>query len=94
MFFSFGSFGFSYGKTSITKWLFAIGLVLLGATLWGIFAAPKSEYRLGTNLRYLFEILMFLIGAFLFYKNNHPNIALAMAIISIFNVGFAFIYKQ
>jgi hypothetical protein len=94
MFYSFGGFGYSIGKTSPTKWVFAIVLVSTSIVLWGIWAAPKSEYRLSSTSRYIFELSMFLLGAYSLYKLNNTNWALTFAIIAIINVAIAFIFKQ
>ncbi|GGD52326.1 hypothetical protein GCM10011514_15680 [Emticicia aquatilis] len=94
MFYSVGSYGFSIGKTSITKWLFAIGFALIAIALWAIWAAPKSEHRLSSPARYIFEWLMFMAGSFCFFKLNHINWAVGTAILATISVFIAYSSEQ
>lgn len=94
LFYSVGSYGFSIGKTSVSKWFFTLLFVLIAIGLWGIWAAPKSEYRLSSPLRYIFELLMFLMGAFFLYKLNHTNWAIGFGILAVISVAIAYSFKQ
>ena len=94
LFYAVGSYGYTFAKSSIMKWLFCIVFVGIAITMWGFLAAPKSEYRLNSTSRYIFELFMFLVGAFLVYKLNHSFLALAFAILAITSVGIAFYFKQ
>jgi hypothetical protein len=94
MFFSMGYFGYSKGGTVTLKWVFAVLLVVLAITLWGIFAAPNSQTRLNSPIRLIFELSMFLIGAFFVYKTNHAGLAISFAILSVVSVAVAYVFKQ
>lgn len=94
LFYSVGSYGFSLGKTSVARWLFAIFFASIAITLWGVWGAPKSEYRLGSPWRYIFELIMFLTGAFCLFNLNYTNWAVIFAVLVITNVGISFILKQ
>ncbi|WP_064196248.1 MULTISPECIES: YrdB family protein [Emticicia] len=62
LFFSVGFWGYSQGKTSFTKWIFAIILFLIVITIWAVFAAPKSNLRFQNIWLSLFRIFMFSMG--------------------------------
>ena len=94
LFTSLAWWGFHLGKTSPMQWVLAIVMVAVGVTLWGIFAAPHSGHRLPFNARLLFEMTMFLVGAFLLYRLHYPTLGLWFAIIAIASVIIAYIYKQ
>lgn len=90
MYFSIGYFGFQQGKSTFLKWVFACGLVLIAAILWGYLAAPKSQTKLDLPYRLVFELAMFLMAAFLLYKLNHASLALLFTALSIFTVAIAY----
>ncbi|CCH02306.1 hypothetical protein FAES_4307 [Fibrella aestuarina BUZ 2] len=94
LFASLATWGFQQGRTTLTKYLFAIGLTLLGITLWGVFAAPRSAYRLPFAGRLVFEIAFFLIGAWLLYLTGRHTAGLLFAGLALVSVLIAFLYKQ
>ncbi len=91
---SIGYWAYQQGKSPILKWVLLIILPLAAMILWGIFAAPKSQYRLDFNARILFEIVMFSLAAFLLYKAGQSTLSLCFAALSIVSITIAFIYKQ
>jgi hypothetical protein len=70
-----GYWGYQQGKKTMMKYAFAIGLPVIAMVLWGIFAAPKSQYRLDTPARVIFEVSLYTITAFLLYKSGHTTLA-------------------
>lgn len=91
---SIGYWAYLQGKSPLIKWSLAVVLPVLAMILWGIFAAPKSQYRLDFNARIIFELVMFSLAAFLLYKADHPTLALCFAALAVFSITVAFIYKQ
>lgn len=91
---SIGRWGFLQGKTTLSKYLIAIVLVLAAATLWGILAAPRSGQRLPLMPRLVFELGMFLLAAFLLHLSRHTTLAVWFAVLACVSVGLAFILKQ
>jgi hypothetical protein len=71
MFAIFAFWGYQQGTTNTLRYAIAIALVLFSIILWGIFAAPNSQYRLTDPLRILFELAMFLIASSLLYKSGY-----------------------
>ncbi len=94
MFIAIGYWGFYQGKTSLTKYSFAIVLTLIAITLWGIFAAPNSEYRLEFSTRIIFELSMFFLASFLIYRIGNLKLAICFGILAIISETIAYIYKQ
>jgi hypothetical protein len=94
MFISISYWGFQQGKTTFTSWVVAIACISAAIVLWAIFAAPNSKTRLPLYKRLIFELLMFLLSAFLLYQLNQPQLSLCMGLLSITSVTIAFIFKQ
>jgi len=94
MFAAIGRWGYLQGKTTFFKYLFAAVLVIAAITLWGIFAAPKSEYRLTFLPRLVFELAMFLTAALLLYKSGQITLGVWLACLAILSVTLAFVLKQ
>ena len=94
MFISLSYVGSKYGKITITKWLLGIIFPLIAITLWGYFAAPKSEYRLDLNSRIIFELLMFLVTAILLYKTQFKTVAITFAIVVLVVVISSYFFEK
>jgi FtsH-binding integral membrane protein len=91
MLYGIGSWGFQQGKNVLFKWLIAIALLAVAVVLWGIFAAPKSEYRLKMPGRALFQVAMFSSAAVCMYKQNKVDLAVGFTIgfvVSVLIEGF------
>lgn len=88
-----GYWGFRFGETTLLKYVYGIGLPLIAAILWGIFAAPKSKRRLEFSYRLIFESILFILAAFLLYNAGQRSLAiLFIFIIAIRQIGST-IYK-
>lgn len=87
--------GFQLGKTTFSKYLFAILIVGAAIVLWWLFAAPKAPYRLELPIRLFFKLALFFIAAFLLYKSGQSDLALIFAGIAFINeIIAAFGFKQ
>lgn len=83
MLISFGMWGF-HGETSVGKrYLLGLGLPLLAAVLWGIWAAPKSSYRLDLPYRLLFSLTLFALSALTLHRLGHTSWAVLFATLAI-----------
>ncbi|MEZ0611855.1 YrdB family protein [Fibrella sp. WM1] len=94
LFASLALWGFQQGRTTFTRYAYAIGLTLLGITLWGVLAAPRSAYRLPFAGRLVFELILFLTGAGLLYLTGRHTAGLLFAGLVLVSVLIAFLYKQ
>ncbi len=94
MFVVLGYWGFQAGKTTFWKYGLAVALPLVAIVLWGIFAAPKSEQRLDTPYRLVFELALFLLAAFLLYKSGFTRLAIGFASAALLCQVLAVVWKQ
>jgi uncharacterized membrane protein HdeD (DUF308 family) len=67
-----------YSESSSLKYLFMIGLPIIMASIWGIFAVPNDPSRSGKTvfktpgiLRLIIEILFFGFSAYLLYSMEY-----------------------
>jgi hypothetical protein len=86
----FARWGFSLGKDTIWKYVIAIAMALLVIVLWGIFAAPKSQYRLSFTPRIVFGTVLFCITAFLMYTLGYERWAMVFLGVSLASQTVAF----
>lgn len=89
-----GMWGFHEGKFILTKYLFGLGMPLLAACLWGIWAAPKAAYRLQLPPRLLFGLTLFALAAFLLYRLGHLTAAIAFICVAILSALLEWIFEQ
>lgn len=88
--FSVAFWGYSSGKTTLTKWAFAIILFVAVAALWGIYAAPKSFMRIRFPWLNLFKIAMFSLGTLAFIGLEKTRFAVIYSILSIISVAISY----
>jgi len=93
MLFSLAYYGYHSSTNKILNIVLAIGLPLIAIVIWGLFAAPKANYRITQPYRMLFELTLFLISAFLLYKTGKQTWAIAFAIVAIVTEVLAFLLK-
>lgn len=80
---AYGYAGFHLSQHPYGKYLLAIGLPLAAATLWGIFAAPRSSHQLGFPYHSLFVLLMFGLAFFLLYRTGYTQLASILGILAL-----------
>ena len=83
---SFAIWGWNLGDKNM-KYVFAIGLPMLFALLWGIFAVPEDRSRSGKApiptsgwIRLLLELGLFTLACWMLYDLGYNQIALGLAI--------------
>jgi Protein of unknown function (DUF2568) len=89
-----GYWAYQQGKSGFLKILFAIALPALAIVLWGLFAAPKANYRIAFPARIFFELTLFLLGAFLLYLTGHKNLAIVFAVLAILCETLAYVFNE
>jgi hypothetical protein len=80
---AFASWGFSLpGASTIFRVIVGLGTPILAATLWGVFAAPKSKRRLRGVPYHGFEIVFFglAVAALIAAGSATPGILLAVLV--------------
>jgi len=88
-----GYAGFHNSQHPYGKYLLAIGLPLLAAIVWGIFAAPRSAHQLGFPYRSFFVLTMFGIAFFLLYQTGQTRLAITLGILAIVSEATALIIQ-
>lgn len=91
---SFGYFGYKYPDNNALKYALMIILPLAAATLWGIFAAPKSRRRFPKVPRTLFALTIFAASVFLLNQTGKTTLAAVFSICVIINQLLLFIFEE
>jgi len=86
LFFSVSYWGYTFGKSTLTKWVVAVALFIIVVTLWGVFAAPKSSMRVSFPWLNLVKILLFSLGTFAFWGIGKTRIAVIYSILCLVSV--------
>ena len=94
MFASLGYVGFHSTTHPYGKYAAALVLPLIAIVLWGIFAAPRSDYRLEPLYRSIFALTLFGITALLLYKMGNTRLALTFVGIALASELVAVWLKQ
>lgn len=94
MLFILGMWGFRGEKTTLANYGLGLGAPLLVACLWGIWAAPRSAYRLDLPYRLLFSLTLFGLTAFLLYQLGHLSLAMVFFIIALVSALLEWLFKK
>lgn len=81
---AFGLWGATVGS-GLTAVVLAVALPLVGAALWGRFAAPRARRRLPLRLRAPFELGVFALAALALWGAGAPAWGAAFAVIAAAN---------
>lgn len=90
----FGFWGYSLGRTPLTRWLLAIAFMAVIILVWATFFAPTADHRLAAPTGVLLSTLIFLLGSLGFYLAGKPTLALILAIVTLLNRLLAWIWAQ
>jgi hypothetical protein len=84
-------------QDGIARWLFAIGLPLLAAVLWGTFAVPDDPSRSGNApvptpgaLRLLLELSFFAFAVFTLFTSRQNTFGWILAIVVVFHYAISY----
>lgn len=91
LFFSVSYWGYVQGKTTISKWGFALILFIIVVTLWGIFAAPKSTIRLKNPWLIFYRIAMFSMGTFALQNLGKTKLSIGYTVLFLISVLLSFL---
>ena len=90
MLYGFGRWGWSRPDAGIGRYVLALAVPLVAATLWGVFAVPDDPSRSGNapiptpgSLRLVLEIALFALAVGALYLSNASRTALALALLAI-----------
>lgn len=92
-----GSWAYVGFHSSDQPWVqygLAVALPLIATLLWGLFAAPRSSYRLDGPYRTVFGLTMFGLAFFALYQSGHPVLAITLGIFAVINECTALVLKH
>ncbi|WP_427887423.1 YrdB family protein [Kribbella sp. GL6] len=81
----FARWGWVTGGTTATRILLAVGLPVVAAVLWGLFAAPTANR--GQIPRWIVKILVFALTGAALWSLGHPLLALAFLLVVAANLA-------
>lgn len=91
LFFGTSYWAYFQGKTSLTKWVFAIVCFLILVALWALFAAPKAGMRLKFPMLNIFKLLIFSIGTMAFWNLGKTWLSIVYTLLFILSVGLSYL---
>lgn len=81
-------------KIDCCGFLLGIGLPLIAAVLWGVWAAPRSAHRLPMPYRTLFIFGLFALSAYLLHGAGNSKLAVAFAILALISTLLTFVIPE
>ncbi len=91
---AFSYWGFHGDKSNWMKWVLGIGTPVVVAVIWGLFLAPKADYRLDMMAGIVLSLVLFAAAVIALYQTGHPAMAITFALLIIFNRIFLLIWQQ
>lgn len=91
---SVGYWGFKTCSGWFLKILLGIGLPVLIAVLWGMFATPKASHPVRGFMLLAFEVVVFGSGMAALYITKNYSLAWGFAVIVIINRILIFLWQQ
>lgn len=86
--------GYKLPSQTWLRWLAAGGFVIVTASVWGYFIAPKAEHLLLQPYRLLVELVLFGLAILGLGLIGQPKLALLFAVITAVNEVLLIIWKQ
>ncbi|MGZ0149953.1 YrdB family protein [Kribbella sp. WER1] len=81
----FARWGWHTGGTTATRLLLAVGLPVVGAVLWGLFAAPKATR--GQLARWIVKVLVFGLAGAALWSLGHPLLGIVFVVVVAANLA-------
>lgn len=83
-----GYWGWHTGSGTPVKVLLVIGVPLLAAVLWGLFAAPRARFRVPLGAVLAVKALVFGAATAALYATGHPVLGTVFAVVVGANTGY------
>lgn len=91
---AFAYWGFNTGDSSLVHVALGIGVPVLAAALWGIFAAPKSSRRLQGVAYWTFKIVFFALASAALAAAGQPTLGIALGVVAAVNLLLLYGWQQ
>ncbi len=89
-----GLWGYLQGRSLWSKYAIAILLILVAASLWGYFAAPRSAHRLSLGYLVIFKFLLFTITTLMLYNAELRNYAIVFGVLALLSLGLEYYFEE
>ena len=86
--------GLCLDSSAAIRWLAAVGASAALVLTWGVVAAPTAKRRLPRRRLIGFKLLVFTIGAGLFYSTGTHDFAIALEAAAVANLALAVLWDQ
>lgn len=94
--FAYGYWGWTQ-HDGIWRFIWALGLIIAAAVIWGTFAVPDDPSRSGKApvpvpgiVRLILELVFFAAGVWAFYAAGRPIWGLTLGILTIIHYGISY----
>ena len=91
---AFAYLGFNMGDSAVIHVVLGVGMPLLGAVLWGIFAAPKSSRRLQGIAYWGFKVGFFALAVAALIVAGQPMPAIVLGVVAAVNLILLYVWQQ
>jgi len=86
--------GLRSGSGPVTGVALGIGMVLLAAFVWGMFAAPRARVSLPLAGRLAVELVFFGSAAVGLYATGHPVLGIVLLVLAVINRVLILVWRQ
>ena len=91
---AFAYWGFNTGDSTLVHVVLGIGVPVLGAVLWGIFAAPKSTRRLQGIAYWAFKVAFFALASAALVAAGQVTLGVLLGAVAAVNLILARVWGQ
>ena len=91
---SLGAWGWSVGGTLVVKIMLAVVIVVVVATIWGVFLSPRRNVQLPAAVRLAMELVLFALAVVALAALAQPVLAAALGVAYLINKGLIMLWKQ
>ena len=82
----FAWWGWATGGTTAARWLLAVGLPVLTAIVWALFAAPTAKHTTSA-LRWTAKVLVFGLAGAALWSLRHPLLGVGFVVLVAANLA-------
>lgn len=91
---AFAYWGFNTTDLTIVHIVLGIGVPVLGAVLWGVFAAPKASRRLQGAAYWAFKAVFFALAAAALIAAGQTTAGIMLGVVAAVNLILLYVWKQ
>lgn len=91
---SFGYWGFKINGALILKVSLGIGIPLITAIIWGLFASPKAVWPISKTFHWILLFIIYISSAFALYNSGKKYFAILFLVTAAINSFLMYIWRQ